>query len=285
MTVQIPLRAEALAPERLGEAHIHEVRPDLAYLRTAIVNVAMIGPAGAGDRGWVLVDTGVTGAREAIVAAAAARFGEGARPAAIVQTHGHFDHVGALEALSEGWDVPVLAHPLEHPFLDGREAYPPPDTAADGGIMPKLAPLFPRSPVDVSRRLKPLGDDGGIEELPGWRWLHTPGHTPGHVSLWREGDRTLLAGDAVITTGQESAYEVAAQAPEMHGPPRYFTPDWNSAARSVRLLAALEPDLLVTGHGRAVAGPAMRGALRRLADGFEAIAPPERLRRAAGGAS
>lgn len=223
----------------------------------------------------------MAGGREAIAAAAAARFGKGARPGAIIQTHGHFDHVGALEALCEAWDAPVLAHPLEHPFIDGREAYPPPDTAADGGIMPRLAPLFPRSPVDVSRRLRSLADDGLIPQLPGWRWLHTPGHTPGHVSLWREADRTLIAGDAVITTGQESAYEVVAQTPEMHGPPRYFTPDWVGAARSVRQLAALEPELLVTGHGRAMAGPPMRDALRRLADGFEAIAPPSRLREAA----
>lgn len=281
MTVEIPLSDEALAPERAGPAHLHEVRPDLAYLRTALVNVVLIGHPNAGDRGWVLVDTGITGGREAIVAAAGARFGPGLRPAAILQTHGHFDHIGALEALSDAWDAPVLAHPLEHPFLDGRESYPPPDTKADGGIMPKLAPLFPRSPVDVSRRLRALPEDGTIAELPGWRWLHTPGHTPGHVSLWRATDRTLVAGDAVITTGQESAYEVAAQTPEMHGPPRYFTPDWAAAARSTRDLAALEPELIVTGHGRAMAGPLMRGALHRLADHFEEIAPPAHLQAAA----
>ena len=97
--------------------------------------------------------------------------------------------------------------------------------------------------------------------MPGWRSLHTPGHTPGHVSFWRDADRALIVGDAFITTGQESAYEVAVQEPEMHGPPMYFTTDWEAARRSVEQLAALEPDLVVTGHGRPMQGEAMRQAL------------------------
>ena len=276
MTVQIALPQTALAPSRdTGAAH--EVAPDIAYLKTTLVNVIFLGGPGAGDRGWVLVDTGIMGAAGTIRDAAAARFGEGRRPAAIIMTHAHFDHVGSLETLSKDWDVPVFAHMMELPYLTGKESYPPPDTKADGGIMPKLAPLFPTSPLDISGRVSALPEDGTVPFLPDWKWLHTPGHTKGHVSFWREADGSLIAGDAFITTGQESAYEIAMQTPEMHGPPRYFTPDWPVAAVSVRKLAALSPRLVVTGHGRAMAGSEMLSALERLAREFETIAVPEHL--------
>ena len=134
--------------------------------------------------------------------------------------------------------------------------------------------LFPRGPVDVSGRLHSLAADGAVPFMPGWRWLHTPGHTPGHVSLWRENDRALIVGDAFVTTRQESIYAAITQAPELHGPPMYYTPDWESSAASVRRLAALEPELVVTGHGRPMRGPQMREALRELATNFEEIAVP-----------
>ena len=140
--------------------------------------------------------------------------------------------------------------------------------------MPLLAPLFPRGPIDVSHWLQPLPSDGSLPHLPGWRWIHTPGHTPGHISLWRERDRTIIAGDAFITTNQESAYAVAMQAEEMHGPPKYFTPDWSAAKSSVQSLAALEPNIVVTGHGRAMRGPQMLAALQKLAGDFDRIAVP-----------
>lgn len=273
MTVQISLADDTLAPHQ-DVGHAHRVAPDIAYLRTVLVNVVFLGTA----ENWVLVDTGIPGSGDAIRSAADDLFGAGARPKAIILTHGHFDHVGALESLSREWDVPVFAHPLEHTFLSGGAEYPPPDTHADGGLMPKLAPLFPRSPVDVSERLEPLPADGSVPHAPGWQWLHTPGHTPGHVSLWRQADSSMIAGDAFITTGQESAYEIAVQEIEMHGPPRYFTPDWIAAERSVRLLAEHRPRLVVTGHGRALAGPEMLNALTRLAQDFNSIALPEHLR-------
>ena len=85
----------------------------------------------------------------------------------------------------------------------------------------------------------------------------------------------MVAGDAFITTNQESAYAVAVQEPELHGPPRYFTPDWDAARESVRQLAALEPELVVTGHGHAMHGRTMRDALTLLARDFDRIAVPE----------
>lgn len=279
MEHQIPMPPETRAddPEYddLRDDGTHEVVPDVAYKRLMMVNVAYVGPKGAGDQGWILVDAGIPGMANAIADAGEDRFGPASRPSAIVLTHAHIDHVGSLEALADRWSTPVYAHVNELPFLDGRESYPPPDTGVGNGIMPALSGLFPRGPFDFSRWIKPLPEDGRIPGLPDWRWLPTPGHTPGHISLWREADRTLITGDAFITTNQESAYAVMTQKLELHGPPMYFTPDWDSARESVRQLAALEPEVVVTGHGRAMAGEQMRTALHTLARDFDRIAIPE----------
>jgi glyoxylase-like metal-dependent hydrolase (beta-lactamase superfamily II) len=251
-----------------------QIASDLAYKRLAMVNVVFVGPPVADDGAWVLIDAALPGTADTIASAAADRFGPTSRPAGIVMTHGHFDHTGALATLAARWDVPVYAHPLELPFLNGTRSYEPPDPTVGGGVLAALSPLYPRGPVDVSRWLRPLPEDGSVPGMPGWRWLHTPGHAPGHVSFWRERDRALIAGDAFITTAQESAYAVATQAPELHGPPMYFTPDWIAAAASVRALSALAPELVVTGHGQAMRGEAMRTALAALARDFERVAVP-----------
>lgn len=220
-------------------------------------------------RCWLMGTTGL------ITEAAKERFGPNSRPAAIVMTHGHFDHVGALEELADRWEVPVCAHELELPYLDGSASYPPPDPSVGGGLMSALSPLYPRGPMDVDRWLKAFPQDGSVPGMPGWRWLHTPGHTPGHVSLWRETDRTIIVGDAFIMTRQESAYAVAVREPEMHGPPMYYTTNWENARTSVELLASLDPERVVAGHGSAMQGAEMRQALNELARNFDRIAMPE----------
>ena len=251
------------------------VADDLAYLRTAIVNVFFLGPPGAGDRGWVLVDAGIFGFTEQIVRAAADRFGEGARPSAIVLTHGHFDHVGALPELAERWDVPVYAHPMELPYLIGRSPYPPPDPTVGGGAMAAMAWMYPRGPIDLGDRVRRLPEDSSVPGMPEWRWIHTPGHSAGHVSLFRDTDRALIAGDAFVTTKQESLIAVLEQRPEIHGPPAYYTPDWRAAGHSVAVLAALEPSVAATGHGRPLRGDGMLRDLHHLAGNFATQAVPE----------
>lgn len=278
MNDQIALGDQARADETDRGDHTREIAADLAYRRIVIVNVVFYGLPNAGDRNWVLIDAGVMGSKALIKGAAAERFGGDARPRAIVLTHGHFDHVGVLEDLAEEWDVPVYAHMLEHPYLNGQAAYPPGDASVGGGLMASLSPLYPTKPVDVGSRLLALPDDGTVPPMPGWRWLHTPGHAPGHVSLWRETDRTLIVGDAFVTTKQESAYATAIQSAELHGPPQYFTIDWDQSRVSVEKLAALDPDLVITGHGRAMQGPEMLTALKLLARDFNTVAVPKQGR-------
>ena len=112
--------------------------------------------------------------------------------------------------------------------------------------------------------------------MPDWMVLHTPGHTPGHVSFFRERDRTLLVGDAFCTTKPESFFEAAvAQNPELHGPPSYFTSDWTAAKASVRKLAALMPLTVAPGYGKPLSGDHVPERLIKLAADFDRIAVPD----------
>ena len=177
-----------LSPASSATTEAQPLLDDLAYLRTIMVNLYFVGTPGAGDRGWVLVDTGMAGSTERIVRAAEDRFGLGSRPAAIVLTHGHFDHVGTVGPPATWWDAPVYAHALELPYLTGRSSYPPPAPSVGGGLVSALSWSFPRSD-------RPRGSGeaaarrGWVPGLPGWRWVFTPGHTPGHVALFRDADR------------------------------------------------------------------------------------------------
>lgn len=171
-----------------------------------------------------------------------------------------------------------MPHPLEHPYLNGSASYPPPDPSVGGGLMARMSPLFPRGPFNAGPRLGPLPEDGTAPHMPGWRWIATPGHSPGHVSFWRENDRALIVGDAFVTTAQESVYAALTQETEIHGPPMYYTPDWDAARHSVQTLAKLQPELAVTGHGRPLRGPQLRSGLDELARGFDNIAVPKQGR-------
>jgi glyoxylase-like metal-dependent hydrolase (beta-lactamase superfamily II) len=257
----------------LESGESHEIAPDILCLTVKIVNVCFVGLP---ERdGWVLVDAGMPGSAELIISEAERRFGSNRKPVAIVLTHGHFDHVGAIIELSEKWNVPVYAHELEMPYLTGQKSYVAPDTSVEGGMVAKMSFMFPIEPIQLGARVKTLPNDGTIPAMPGWRWVHTPGHSPGHISLFREEDRSLIAGDAFVTVKQDSLYKVFTQELEMSGPPRYLTPDWDSSRESVRKLEALKPAVAVTGHGMPVSGEWLSEHLSMLSEQFDQIAIPD----------
>ncbi len=249
---------------------LQELRPDVTRLLLLIVNAYILGERGGP---WVLVDAGIPGFAKTILRLTEER--QGRPPEAVILTHGHFDHVGSLAALLEEWDVPVYAHPLELPYLTGESAYPPPDSGAGLGLMTLTSPLLPAGPFDFRPNVQALPQNGEVPGAPGWRWLPTPGHAPGHVSLWREADRSLIAGDAFVTTAQESAFSALSQFPtEVRRPPAYYTPDWDAARDAVRRLADLNPELAATGHGTPMWGDLMRAELGLLAEHFNMLARP-----------
>ncbi|QXV64672.1 MBL fold metallo-hydrolase [Mucilaginibacter sp. 21P] len=244
-------------------------------LRLLFVNIYMIANRRGVGKGWVLVDTGVKGSEDKIIEIAESLFGLGTKPTAIVLTHGHADHSGSLKALLKHWNVPVYVHPLEVPYLTGRSSYPPADTSVGGGFMTLISWMWRTTPINVSRNLREIDPYDGIPELPEWKVIHTPGHTPGHISLFFPLNTTLIAGDAFTTTRTESAVYALSYMKKISGPPKYLTTDWYAAARSVRKLAALQPRIVATGHGPVMRGRELLTSLSFLANRFETMAVPK----------
>ncbi len=223
---------------------ITRVAPDVGWLPVSFANVFFIGRPGGK---WILVDTGWPGRAREILAAAEARFGSGSAPEVIVLTHGHIDHAGNAAALADAWNVPIYAHHLESPFLSGRSAYPPPDPTV-GGATAFLSRFLPPLRRDLGGRLLEL-HSSKVPGASGWEWLHAPGHSPGHICLFRASDRILLTGDALVTVNMDSWIGLIGAHPELAGPPAPFTIDWHVALSSLEKLAKLRPNVVGSGHG------------------------------------
>lgn len=257
----------------IGSGISIQVLPDLLCHTVQIVNIYLVGNPETND--FVLIDAGMPHSANEIIDVTEKHFGATSRPKAIILTHGHFDHVGAIVELIEHWEMPVYAHELEFPFLTGQTSYPEPDPTVEGGMVAKMSPMFPNEPINIGRHVEKLPSDGSVPSMPGFRWIHTPGHTPGHISLFREKDRSLIAGDAFVTVKQDSLYKVLTQEQEINGPPRYLTTDWKASKESVEKLASLKPEIAVTGHGLPMSGELLSESLEKLVRNFDKIAVPD----------
>jgi hypothetical protein len=94
----------------------------------------------------------------------------------------------------------------------------------------------------------------------------------------RDSDRTVVAGDAFTTTKPESLLASLTQRAEIHGPPMYFTPDWDKARASLKHLADYAPSSAITGHGPPLRGERLQDGLRNLSTHFDVWARPTRGR-------
>ena len=246
----------------------HEIAPDVYCLgpwgRTqTTVYFVRSGPA------WVLIDAGWARDVSRIGDAARALFGAESRPAAILLTHCHPDHAGSALSLARAWGCPVYMHPDEVPIATGDFAAM---VAAAGPldrfvILPLMRAMGRRRRQAVLDRSS-LGDSArmfdagaGVPRLPGWECIPTPGHTPGHVSYFRAGDRVLISGDALVTLKVNSWAGLLLQRPGLSGPPWYTTWDPRTARESIERLARLEPAVLAGGHGRPITGSGAAAAL------------------------
>ncbi len=181
----------------------------------------------------VLVDAGTRQSRGSIL-----RQLRGHDVTAHALTHAHPDHQGSSHAVCEALGIPFWvpegdADAAENPDLI-RQRQPGHPVARF------YLKIFtgPGHPVD--RKLR----EG--EEVAGFKVLFTPGHSAGHVVFWRESDGVLVIGDVLTNMDQLTTI------PGLHEPKPYLTPDPVENRRSARMLAALEPKLVLFGHGPAL---------------------------------
>ncbi len=156
-------------------------------------------------------------------------------------THAHPDHQGASHRVCQARNIPL--------WCGAHDADAAENPALILARLPKhwinrtFAPLAVGPAQIVSRRLRE-GDEVG-----GFRVLETPGHCAGHVSYWREADRTLVIGDVL------ARFPGANGRPTLREPPHFFSCDPAENRRSARRLAALNPDLVCFGHGPPLRDP------------------------------
>ena len=242
---------------------ITRIAPEVGWLPISFVNVYFLGRSG---KPWVLVDAGLPGRANQIIEAAEAKFGAGIPPEAIVLTHGHFDHAGSALPLAEYWNVPIFAHRLEMPYLTGKSDYPPPDPTI-GGAIAFLSRFTPHSARNLTGRIREL-QTNEVPGAPGWEWLATPGHSPGHISLFRPSDRVLLAGDAFATMNMDSWSGLVTGRRTFARAGAPFNTDWGATCLSVKELAKLRPNLVGCGHGIPRSDAESPGRLERFAENF-----------------
>jgi glyoxylase-like metal-dependent hydrolase (beta-lactamase superfamily II) len=231
---------------------------------------------------WVLIDTASANCGQVIRRVAESLFGSNTRPASILLTHVHPDHAGSALELAHLWDCQVYMHPDELPLAIDRDLstiqkYANP---LDRWMILPLLRLMPRHKVEsmlVKTGLKDVAQgfapDASIPDLPDWKCIPTPGHTPGHVAFFRPDDRLLISGDAVVTVDLNSfwgllMWSLQQNQQRLSGPPRYSTWKWQTAKQSVTVLAKLEPRVLAPGHGLAISGDETARQLHAFADHF-----------------
>jgi hydroxyacylglutathione hydrolase len=186
--------------------------------------------------GEVVVDAGTKGAGRRLVRAL-----HGHAVGAHALTHAHPDHAGGSKRVVDAFEVPVWVG--ERDRADVESGRP---LIADSWAKPAMSRLARYKPVPVARGLRE-GDVVGPEFVV----LETPGHSPGHVSYWRASDRTLVCGDVLFNMN------LVTTARGLREPPAMLTPDPARNRDSARRLAALEPELVLFGHGPPLRDPAI----------------------------
>ncbi len=213
----------------------------------ALVNCFLI----ADDDGTLtLVDAGLKGAERKVIAALAEL---GRRPEDVrrlVLTHAHADHAGGLAGVRRATGGRVLVHDRDAAHVrEGR--VPQRDPGTLGGRLLNRLPGGGFERVDVDET---FADGTLLDVAGGLRVVHTPGHSPGHVSLLAERTGVLLTGDAVFNVRG------------LRYSPKSFCTDVRLSRESAARLGELDFGVAAFTHGAEVTRDA-RAALRAFLGG------------------
>jgi glyoxylase-like metal-dependent hydrolase (beta-lactamase superfamily II) len=219
---------------------IRTVLPGVILIDLPMVNVWLLHNDGEG----MLIDTGCRWDRRKLLEAIRESLGTHGRLTAILQTHGHCDHSGNTAWLARTYGAAVYAHETEARYLSRWRTYIPRGIRAlsvSGFLFACGEVVFPVRRCPVDRPVK----EGDLVQTPigPLRVVHTPGHTPGHISFLLEERGWLFSGDAIINVipwVRKTALTLAVPV---------FSDDMDEAYRSGRRIADLAPSVLLPGHG------------------------------------
>lgn len=187
--------------------------------------------------GLTLIDTGMPASAHTILDALTAKGYALHNVRRIIITHGDVDHAGSAAKLKRATGAVVGCHSVEAVLLEQ------PSKRVPASLL--YRPIFALVRVLPQFNVLPVTPDelyvDGQQTPEGFTVIHTPGHTPGHISLLHREKRVLIVGDALNNRGGK-----------LQLPPPIFTPDMTNAQRSVWKLAKKygeDFDVMVFGHG------------------------------------
>lgn len=211
---------------------------------------------GVDDKGIVLIDTGPPGSYEQMKSGLK-KLGFSVQDVRkIILTHYHFDHVGNLASfLQDNSEIDVYIGKDDIPYYEGMKTPEPstPDMNEIKKYFPKATeetliemssdPDLEPVKVDISK-LEPLSGNGiHFDFAGGFDIVETPGHTPGHLSVYIPSSKVLIPGDLMMYWKGKFS-----------GPVKTFSGDFNEAVRSVKKISKLDSEKLICYHGTPFSG-------------------------------